>query len=509
MGVLPAVDLNALAAMDPDAILEELDKLDSEHQLRRFIKLAWPVLEPKRKFQGGWHIDAICDALTAVTMGHIKRLLMCVPPGAMKSLTTDVFWPAWEWGPQDLPAMRYVSASYSQDITVRDNRRTRTLITSEWYRRLWGDRFILVSDQNAKTRFDNDKTGFKIATSVGGMGTGERGDRFIIDDAHNVKDGESDAKRGEAVLYMMETVPTRVNDPTDSAIVVIGQQVHDQDVPNEIIRRDIGYTTVILPMEFEPDRKCIVYMDGFEFEDPRTTEGELLWPARMTREVVERDKKAMGPYAVAGQFQQRPAPRGGGLFKRVWWRFFKTERPLRPPECNELDAITIPSGFDWMVMSVDATFAKTSTGSRVGLLVIAGKGADRFILENRTRPMTFTETCDEIVLLKKAYPHISRVLIERKANGEAIIDSLHSKVPGLIGINPEGGKEARAAAIEPQVRSGNVYLPEGAIWLEDFITEFALFPSSAKDDQVDALSQALNFMSQSTDLTRVLGLGRM
>ncbi len=502
------VDIAELIA-DPDSTLAELDKLDSEHQLRLFIELSWSVLEPKRRFQGGWHIDAICDALTAVTDGFIKRLLMCVPPGAMKSLTTDVFWPAWEWGPKDLPAMRYVSASYSQDITVRDNRRTRTLITSDWYQSLWGDRFTLVSDQNAKTRFDNDKTGFKIATSVGGMGTGERGDRFIVDDAHNVKDGESDAKRGEAVLWMMETVPTRVNDPTDSAIVVIGQQVHDQDVPNEIMRRELGYTTIILPMEFEPERKCIVYMDGFEFEDPRTQDNELLWPARMTREVVERDKKAMGPYAVAGQFQQRPAPRGGGLFKRIWWRFYQTDKPTRPMEVDLAPAVILPKDFDWVVMTVDATFAKTAKGSRVGLLVIGGKGADRYILENRTRPMTFTETCNEIILLRKAYPNCTRVLIERKANGEAIIDSLHSKVSGLIGINPEGGKEARAGAMQPQVEGGNVYLPEGAFWLEEFITEFALFPSTAHDDQVDALSQALNYMSASPDLTRMLGLGKM
>ncbi len=182
-------------------LLDELDRLDSGESLRSFIEYVWDIIEPGRTYVPGWHIDAICEHLEAVTSGEIIRLLINVPPGAMKSLTTDVFWPAWEWGPKNMPGMRYVSSSYSQDLTIRDNRRTRNLIQSSRYQAAWGDRFQLTTDQNAKTRFDTDKMGFKIATSVGGLGTGERGDRFIIDDPHNVKDGESDAKRGEALLY--------------------------------------------------------------------------------------------------------------------------------------------------------------------------------------------------------------------------------------------------------------------------------------------------------------------
>lgn len=496
--------------VNPDELLRQLDKLDSQASLRNFIELGWHVLEPKRKFQGGWHIDAVCDALTAVSMGHIKRLLINEPPGCMKSLTTDVFWPAWEWGPFNAPSTRYVSASYSQDLTVRDNRRTRTLIQSNWYQSMWVDRFRLVSDQNAKTRFDNDHTGFKLATSVGGLSTGERGDRFVIDDPHNIKDGESEAKRRETVLWFEEVVPTRVNDPTLSAIICIMQCIHAQDVSAIILEKELGYTHLMLPMEFEPERKCYIYMDGFEFEDPRTEEGELLWPERMTRAVVERDKQVLGPYAVAGQFQQRPAPRGGGMFKRTWWRYFHGPQALRPIDADQSHpTVPKPDKLDWTIMSVDATFAKTKQGSRVGILVIGGKGANRYVLDNRTRPMSFTETCDEIQLLKKAYPQISRILIEKKANGDAIIDFLHSKVQGLIPINPEGGKEARASAIQPQIESGNIYLPEGAHWLEDFVTEFALFPSTAKNDQVDSLSQALNYMAQSQTMTRALGLGKL
>lgn len=506
-GDIPEQALFELAHMDPDEILGELDRLDSEERLADFIKNEWTTLEPGRKFAPGWHIDAICEHLEAVTNGHINRLLINIPPGCMKSLTTDAFWPAWEWGPRNLPTTRYVSASYSQDLTVRDNRRCRTLIQSPRYQRQWGNRFRLVEEQNAKTRFDNDRMGFKIATSVGGLGAGERGDRFIIDDPHNIRDGESNAKRNETLLWFQETVPTRVSDPERSAIIVIMQRVHEADVSGLILEKELGYVHLCLPMEFEPDRKCFVEVTGFE--DPRTEDNELLWPSRMTREVIERDKRVMGEYAAAGQLQQRPSPRGGGMFRREWWQFYETGHANRPPDVSDVPAVKRPDFFDWEIISVDAAFKSTATGSRVGMLVIGGKGPFRYVLDNRTAPMTFGQTVEMILELLKKYPRCSRVLIEDKANGPAIIDTLRQRVAGIIPVNPEGGKEARASAMQPSVQSGHWLLPEGAPWLDDFITEFALFPASAKNDQVDATSQAAIFMTQGVAVSRALMLGKM
>jgi predicted phage terminase large subunit-like protein len=504
---IPESALWDLAQMDPDLILRELDRLDAEEKLRDFIKLGWMILEPGRDFTPGWHIDAICDHLEAVTAGHINRLLINIPPGCMKSLTTDAFWPAWEWGPKNLATTRYVSASYSQDLTTRDNRRCRTLITSPWYQQLWGDRYQLVGDQNSKLRFDNDKMGFKIATSVGGLGAGERGDRFIIDDPHNTREAESNAKRSEAVLWFQETVPTRVSDPKRSSIIVVMQRLHESDISGIILEKDLGYTHLCLPMEFEPDRKCFVEVTGFE--DPRTEENELLWPERMTRSVIERDKSVMGEYAVAGQFQQRPSPRGGGMFKRTWWRFYETGHANRPFDVNEDPAVPVPAAFDWTVISVDAAFKSTAEGSRVGMVVVAGSGPFRYVLDNITAPMSFSKTVENILKLLKKYPRCLRVLIEDKANGPAIVDTLRQKISGVIPVNPEGGKEARASALQPSVESGHWLLPEGAPWLDDFITEFAVFPSSAKNDQVDAISQAAIYMTQGVSVARALNLGKM
>lgn len=501
-------DLVALAQCDPDDLIAELDRLDSEHSLRAYMELAWPTLEPGRRFMSNWHIDCISEHLEAVSDGEITRILFNLPPGGMKSLTTDAMWPSWEWGPRNRPELRYLSASYSLDLTVRDNRRCRTLIQSAWYQRLWGDRFRLVSDQNAKTRFDNDKMGYKIATSVGGLGAGERADRAIIDDPHNILGAESTKIRNEALLWFSETMPTRMSDPLRSAIVVIAHRTHEADVSGFILEKELGYVHVMIPMEFEPARKCFVEVTGWS--DPRTEENELMWPERFTREIVERDKKVMGEYAVAGQLQQRPAPRGGGMFKRTWWRFYRTGHPTRPPDCDEsVPAVELPSTFDQSLVTVDANFKLTKKGSHVGMLAIGAKGPWRYVLACRTRATGFNGAIESIVELLKLYPFIKTVIVEDKANGSAIIETLSNVISGVVAVNPEGGKEARASSMEPAVRSGHWVLPEGAPWVDEFITQFGVFPSSARNDNVDAASQAAIFLNQSVSVTRALNLFKM
>jgi len=153
--------------------------------LIRFVRYCWSALEPDREMVEGWPLDAMCEHLEAITRGDIKRLLINVPPGMMKSLLVDVFWPAWEWGPMNRPYLRYVAFSYSATLTERDNGRFRALLESERYRSLWGERFTL--ERIGDRKIANTRTGWKLATSVGGVSTGERGDRIILDDPHNVE----------------------------------------------------------------------------------------------------------------------------------------------------------------------------------------------------------------------------------------------------------------------------------------------------------------------------------
>src|SRR6266849_2240648 len=171
----------------------KVDRELATRSLGEFVRQAWLIIEPLTPFVPGWHIDAICDHLEAITRGELRNLLINVPPRHMKSLLVSVLWPAWEWIAH--PERRWLYSSYASSLSIRDSVKCRRLIDSPWYRRLWGDRFRLTTDQNTKTRFDNDRSGYRIATSVGGAATGEGGDRLVCDDPHNVQDAESDSVR--------------------------------------------------------------------------------------------------------------------------------------------------------------------------------------------------------------------------------------------------------------------------------------------------------------------------
>lgn len=463
---------------NPRILLEELDKYESEQSLKNFIKCGWSILEPGREFQGGWHIDATCDHLEAVSKGQIRKLLINIPPGCMKSLTTNVFWSAWEWGPYNRPDLRYVSSSYSQDLTIRDNRRCRTLIKSPWYQRLWGDRFSIIGEQDSKIRYDTDKMGFKIATSVSGLSTGERGDRVIIDDPHNVREAESEVVRASALLWFTETMPTRINDPEKSAQVVIMQRVHEQDISGHIIAKELGYELLILPMEFEPERKCFT---GIGFEDPRTEENELIWPKRMTRAAVEGWKKEMGSYATAGQFQQRPSPRGGGMFKRHWFEV--------------VDAV--PSGTSRVtVRGWDLAATETDTAAWTAGVRISRSTNGIFYIEDVHRFRGSPEKVDKALLSVSSQDGKKiRISIPQDPGqaGKVQKKYLAALLAGYdVRFSAEtGDKETRAMGLSAQAEAGNVKIVRGS-WNNIFFDEICSFPTGAYKDQVDACSRGFN-----------------
>ncbi len=253
--------------------------------LLRFIEDFWHILEPNRPFVTGWALAAMCKHLEAVSDGRITRLLINVPPGSMKSLLVNVFWPAWEWGPRNRPDLRYISFSYASHLTERDNQKFLDLLQSAQLKDLYGDR--LEWRATGKVKVSNDKTGFKFASSSEGVGTGERADRVLYDDPHNVKDGESELIRERTVRFFKEAMSNRLNDLNKSVIIVIMQRVNEFDVSGAIIADEMGYVHLCIPMEFEPDRRCVTRIDGKVFwADPRFTEDECFWPERFDEEAV-------------------------------------------------------------------------------------------------------------------------------------------------------------------------------------------------------------------------------
>lgn len=483
-------------------LIDEIDRELASRHLREFVQQAWAVVEPATAFVPGWHLDAICDHLQAVTSGQIRNLLITLPPRHMKSLAVSVFWLCWEWIRS--PERRWLFSSYAETLSLRDSVQCRRLLQSPWYRKNWGDRFVLTSDQNEKRRFENSKSGYRIASSVGGSNTGEGGDRIVVDDPHNVNDAESDLVRQGAIAWWDTVMSTRMNDPKTGAKVIVMQRVHERDLGGHVLEQG-GYEHLCLPAEYEGSRKTTV----IGWSDPRQQTGELLCPERFGRAEIEELKRRLGSYAAAAQLQQRPSPAEGGLIKRHWWRFWQPRGAALPPvmvkhpdgTVGAVMPTVLPEFFDETLQSWDCAFKDLKSSDYVVGQVWARKSADRFLLDQDRRQMDCPATMEAIRNLTAKWPRARAKLIEDKANGSAVVQMLRHELPGMLPVEPEGGKIARVSAVSPQIESGNVYLPHPAIapWVEGFIEECAAFPHGRHDDQVDAMSQAL------LRLTRILG----
>ena len=473
---------------------DEIDRELATRGFREFVRQAWPIIEPSTPFVPGWHIDAIAEHLEAVSFGQIRNLIINVPPRHMKSLLVSVFWPAWEW--IRWPERRWLYSSYGAQLSIRDSIKCRRLIESSWYQERWGDRFALTSDQNTKSRFDNDRSGYRIATSVGGAATGEGGDRNVCDDPHNVSEVESDAVRKATLDWFDVVMSTRVNDPRTAAKVVVMQRCHQRDLSGHLLAQG-GWEHLCLPAEYEGPTRAT----SIGWTDPRAEVNELLWPERFGPQEIGNLKISLGSYAAAGQLQQRPSPAGGGIFKRHWFRYFQPRGGNLPPVIVKLPdgtqisltAIEAPRQVDEQIQSWDCSFKDLDTSDFV-VGQLWGRVGARFLLGDQVRGrMDCPGTVKAVQELTTKWPATAAILIEDKANGSAVIQMLQYEIPGILPVNPSGGKIARAQAVSPLVEAGNVYLPhpDYAPWVNDFIEECVQFPNGAHDDQVDSMTQAL------------------
>ena len=447
----------------------------ARRNLKEFVLQAWHVLEPETPFVDGVHVDAICSHLQAVIEGRIQNLGINVPPGSAKSLLTAVFFPAWAW--IDHPALRWLFASYSERLSTRDSVKCRQLIKSDWYQLRWGHRFQLTDDGDEKTRFINNRTGYRISTSVNGTGTGERCDILVVDDPHSVKKAESDQERQSAVDWFFGTMSSRLNDLRTGHKIVVQQRLHESDVTGELLKRKAKYDFLILPAEYDPE---IARTTSIGWHDPRTIPGELLWPNKVGPEEIAAIKTDLGSYKYAGQYGQRPSPADGGMIKRTWWKFWST----------------FPTGTDLFMLSMDASFRGGPGADYVVIQCWAKKSADYYLIDQDRGQWNFPDTIKHFLDMTGKWPQASLKLIELKANGQAILDSLRQKVSGMVGVTPHESKESRMAAVSPLIEAGNVWLPSNAPWVDGFIEEHAQFPNGSNDDQCDGTSQALYRMSR-------------
>lgn len=487
--------------------------------LLAFVRYFWQVLEPGTNFREGWALEAMCEHLEAVTYGEITKLLINVPPGFMKSLLTDVFWPAWEWGPMELDHVRYVAFSYSSTLTERDNGKFAVLLQSPEFQAMYPHVELV---QSGAKKVSNAKHGWKLATSVGGVGTGERGDRIILDDPHNVKESESEKVRRETIRWFRESMSSRLNDMENGAKVVIMQRVNEEDVAGTIIV-DLGdWVHLLIPMEYVwghdgnggPPTTAIGWSDPRWRETPEECDGELAWPEHFPERVIPSMKKDAGPYAWAAQYQQTPEARGGGIFKREWWQ------PWEPPDGK------FPP-FTYVVSSLDSAYTEKEENDPSAMVVLGifenAQGYNRVMLMHAWRrrlqfsgPKVVPEPGEKSFHFRERQQKswglvewvadtcnrfkADRLLIEAKASGISAAQSLGNSHPhagwAVQLIDPKSlDKHARAIAVQPSFSQEMVYVPYPLRqWGEITIDEMAVFPKGKYKDLTDAMTQGIKHL---------------
>lgn len=466
-----------------------------EDNLYEFMKEAWHVIDPA-PFADNWHLDAIAEHLEHCCFHDsptpIKRLIINIPPRCSKSSILVCF-VAWVWA-QSIkshtsgPGVQFMCGSYAQNLSLRDSLKVRRLVESNWYQARW-PHVQITDDQNTKTEFQTTAGGYRLSISIGGQTTGHGGNIIILDDPNNVKDMESEADRNSAIEWFDGSISTRLNNANEGVVIVVQQRVHEEDITGHILSTEPEvWTHLMLPMEYEKDRAEILYPNLIGFADPRTEEGELLAPERFDAKAVTALKKRLGPYRSAGQLQQRPSPKGGGIIKREYWKSWTQPKyPVCSYVIASLDtAYTSKEENDPSAMTVWGVYEDENENPRA-LLMYGWVG--KFELHDLVTKVA--QTAKDF--------KVDTLLIENKAAGFSVAQELRRLYRyedfGIIMDDPKGqDKVARAYAVQHLFSEGIVYVPDDRAWAQVVITECEQFPKAKHDDLVDTVTSAVRHL---------------
>lgn len=441
-----------------------------------FIQRCFEELNPQTALEWNWHLDLVAAKLEACRRGDIKRLIILVPPRHLKSHCASIALPAW-WLAHN-PAAQIICVSYAQDLADKLARDCRTVMASSFYKRAFGTR--LSRDRQAVHEFTTTAQGWRFATSVGGVLTGRGADVILIDDPLKPDEAVSEAQRSAVNDWYDRTLYSRLNDKQHGSIVLIMQRLHEDDLVAHVLAQE-AWDVVSLPAIAEEDQAYRIDTVLGTYTHVRRT-GELLHPKREPRETLARIRSTIGEYNFAGQYQQTPAPLGGGLIKSEWFRIYET-----PPE-----------KFDQIVQSWDTANKPTELADYSVCTTWGLKDKHAYLLNVFRKRLNYPE-------LKRAVHEQWRafgaqvILIEDKASGTQLIQELVADgVHAVTKYSPEGDKIMRVHAQTATIENGFVHLPQEAHWRAEYIHEVTTFPRGKYDDQVDSTAQALDWIKRAS-----------
>lgn len=501
--------------MNLSAALVRADRvLANSGRLSDFVRAAWPHVEPS-PYAHGWHIDYLCEHLEAVSRVEIRNLVINIPPGCMKSLLVGCFWPAWSWIKD--PTLRWIAGCFDLSLVGRDGRKILALMQSPWFVERWGDLF--AQKKPSAFQLELKAGGFRFASSPKGRGTGRHANIVVIDDPIKPRDATGRATVTRAALDDVHTwrsgvLASRQADPATHRRVLVMQRLSYEDPTAETLREP-GAVHVCLPMGYERERACVTVLGP----DPRSREGELLFPSRFDATSVEALCRDMGPSVAAAQLQQRPQVAGGGIFRRERWRFWGAGRaPCLCDSCftakrslhdSGVDCVPLPeAGVD--SQSWDLAFKSSEHSDFVAATAWRAIGGRYYLRAVLNQRMNFSATKVELMRWAIAWPcPPQNVLVEDAANGPAIA----AEIPTVTLVKPLGGKVARANACEAIFACGNVFLPHpdgphgAGVW--DLMMQCEAFPASLHDDMVDSLTQGISWYRGNSTLDVLATLARI
>lgn len=430
--------------------------------LKAYCCLMW------KGFKIGNHHKKIIAKLEAVERGEIKRLMIFMPPRHSKSLTASVMFPSWYIGRN--PDKYVIFTSYSQEVATDFGRKVRNQCDDEYHKQTFPG-IEVADDSSSSRRFGTNQGGIYYAVGAMGPLTSRGAHIAILDDLiKNREDANSEILRKKLQDWYTSTLYTRLM--PNAAIVLIQTRWHEDDLPGWILGQEEQWDVLSLPAINES--------------------GEALWPEQYPIQEILNIKRAIGSRDFEALYQQHPTPLEGGMIKRSWLRFYTQ----------------LPAKFDNLILSWDMTFKESETSDYVVGQCWGRCGGEFFLIDQIRDRMDFPTTMKQFQLFCLKHPEATAKLIEAKANGQAIIDSLKSKVSGIIPVIPKESKEARLSSIAPCFEAGNVYLPETK-WIGDYIEELVSFPNAKQDDCVDASSQALSYLfKKSVARPNIMTVGR-